>query len=343
VNHPAASVWWEWLGTIATGSPASQMDDRKLIAEKIRHLTGWTNVDRFEIHSDTTDWLRIKRGDIMRLGQCDYLVKGNMHETRFGIGEQPKYWVFSVLELETGEHKIIKTVFLEDFYVHVGIFKIHCYRSSEKEAYVLDIAKGDDRFMQGYTVMDSKENRIRVIDFIRGKTVFSYVHGIEKDHEQYFHEDLPDILRNLTDCFEAIDFLHKHGTCHGDVRNDHIIIDADTGKYRWIDFDLNQHVSDYDVWSLGNIINYAVGKGINSFQQILKGDKFSKDVKESLRPEDASAFFEYRVMNLKKLYPYIPPKLDNILNHFTIKPKAYYSNCSRLIEDYVEMLETEFP
>ncbi len=329
--------------TETAGSTANQMDDRKLIAEKIRDLTGWTSVGRFEIHRDTTDWMRIKRGDIMRLGAHDYLVKGNPHETRFGIGEQPKYWVFSVLELETGEHKIIKTVFLEDFYVHVGIFKIHCYRSCEKESYVLDIAKGDDRFMQGYTVMDSKENRIRIIDFIRGKTVFTYVHGIEKSHEQYFCEDLPDILRNLTDCFEAIDFLHKHGTCHGDVRNDHIIIDADTGKYRWIDFDLNQHVSDYDVWSLGNIINYAVGKGINSFQQILKGNKFSDEVKESLRPEDGSAFFEYRVMNLKKLYPYVPPKLDNILNHFTIDPKAYYTNCSRMIEDYVEMLETEFP
>jgi len=319
------------------------MDDRAQIAERIRELTGWASVDHFRILTDTTDWMRIERGDVMQLGGRNFLVKGNLHETRFGIGEQPKYWVFSTLDLETGGHKIIKTVFLEDFHVHVGIFKIHCYRSSEKEAYVLDIAKGDHRFMQGYTVMDDTRNRIRIIDFIRGKTLFWYVHGIEKSHERYFHEDLPGILRNLTDCLEAIDFLHKRGTCHGDIRNDHIIIDADTGKYRWIDFDLNQHVSDYDVWSLGNIISYAVGKGINSFQQILKGHQFSDKVKESLKPEDGSAFFEYRVMNLKKLYPYIPPKLDSILNHFTIKPTAYYTNCGRLIEDFGEMLETEFP
>lgn len=328
--------------TRVTGSPGNDMDDRKLIAERVAELTGWKSFSDFKILTDTTDWMRIMRGDVLKLGGRYFLVKGNQHETRFGIGEQPKYWVFNAMELETGTQKIIKTVFLEDFHVHVGVFRIHCYRSSEKEAYVLDIVKGDDRFMHGYTVMDDKENRVRVIDFIKGSTLFWFVHGIDKQHEQYYREDLPIILRNLIDSFEAVDFLHKHGTCHGDIRNDHIIIDAETGRYRWIDFDLNQHVSDYDVWSLGNIINYVVGKGINSFQQILKGDRFSSEVKESLRPEDGSAFFEYRVMNLRKLYPYISPKLSGILNHFTIKPKAYYSNCGKLIGDFKEMLETEF-
>jgi hypothetical protein len=318
------------------------MLDRQRIADRIEELTGWQTGGRFRILTDTTDWMRIVRSDVLRLGGRNYLVKGNQRETRFGIGEQPKYWVFNTVELESGEQKIVKTVFLEDFHVHVGVFRIHCYRSCEKETFVLNIAKGDDRFMQGYTVMDDKENRVRIIDFIRGRTLFWHVHDIDKAHEQYFFEDLPGILRSLVDSFEAIDFLHKHGTCHGDIRNDHIIIDADTGRYRWIDFDLNQHVADYDVWSLGNIINYAVGKGINSFQQIMKADVFSDEVKARLRPEDGSAFFEYRVMNLKKLYPYIPPKLDGILNHFTIRPRAYYTNCARLIEDYVDMLETEF-
>ncbi len=330
VYHPSVSV------------ARNDMADKHKIADRIEELTGWRNAAGFRILTDTTDWMRIVRGDVLHLGGRHYLVKGNQHETRFGIGEQPKYWVFNTLDLETGRQKIIKTVFLEDFYVHVGVFKIHCYRSSEKETFVLNVTRGDERFMQGYTVMDEKENLVRIIDFIRGDTLFKYVHGIGKDHEQYFYEDLPRILRGLTDSFEAIDFLHRRGTCHGDIRNDHIIMDADSGLYRWIDFDLNQHVSDYDVWSLGNIINYAVGKGINSFQQILKGDRFSDEVKQSLKPEDGSAFFEYRVMNLRKLYPYIPPKLDNILNHFTIKPRAYYTNCTRLLDDYMDMLETEF-
>ncbi len=317
--------------------------DRERIEARIKELTGWSNVSHFRILTDTSDWSRIQRGDIIRLGGCDFLVKGNQHETRFGIGDQPKYWVFNALNMETGEQKIIKTVFHEDFYVHIGVFKIHCYRSVEKESYVLNIVRGDDRFMQGYTEMDEKENRVRVIDFIRGKSFFNFICEIEKPHEQYYYEDLPGILHNLMGCIEAIGFLHRHGTCHGDVRNDHIIIDSETGRYRWIDFDLNQHVSDFDVWSIGNIISYAVAKGIASFQQVMHKTDFPAEVRNSLIPEDGSAFFEYRVMNLKKLYPYISDRLSNILLHFTIKPKVFYTDMNDLIDDFKEMLATDFP
>ncbi|MFN3307446.1 MAG: hypothetical protein ACK42Z_09730, partial [Candidatus Kapaibacteriota bacterium] len=45
----------------------------------------------------------------------------------------------------------------------------------------------------------------------------------------------------------------------------------------------------------------------------------------------------------KKLYPYIPIKLNNILLHFTIKPIGYYGSVREFIEDYSEMLEATFP
>lgn len=318
------------------------MNEQKRIQERIKELTGWTSVAHSKIVTDTSDWTRIQRGDVLRLGGRDFVVKGNQHETRFGIGDQPKYWVFNAVDLDTAEQKIIKTVFHEDFHVHVGVFKIHCYRSPEKEAFVLDIASGDPRFMQGYTVMDEKDNRIRIIDFIKGKTIFWHIHDIEKSHERYYYEDLSGILYKLLGSLEAIEFLHRHGTFHGDIRNDHIIIDADTGEYRWIDFDLNQHVSDYDVWSIGNIINYAVAKGIRSFQQVMRGNEFSERIKSSLTPDDASAFFEYRIMNLCKLYPYISPKLSDILRHFTARPRGYYTDLAGLIAEYRNMLATEF-
>ncbi len=318
------------------------MTERERISRRVLDLTGWARHENYRILADTSDWMDILRGDIIRLGGKDFVVKGNQHETRFGIADQPKMWVFNAVDLETGGQKIIKTVFEEDFHVHVGVFKIHCYRSPEKESYVLDITRGDNRFMQGYMVMDDRENKVRVIDFIKGDTHFNYIHAIDKPHEQYFHEDLPQLLRNLVVCFEAIDFLHQHGTCHGDIRNDHIIIDAETGDYKWIDFDLNQHVSDYDVWSLGNIVNYAVGKGITSFQQVMRSSRIADEVKESLTNADASAFFEYRIMNLEKLYPYIPPKLSRILKHFTYQPDEFYPSCRELIDDFREMLEIEF-
>ncbi len=318
------------------------MSETDQIIERVRELTGWQNYDRPQIITDTTDWMRIQRGHILRIGGRDFVIEGNRYESRFGIGDQPKYWVFAAVDLENGDKKIIKMVFLEEFHVHIGIFKIRCFRSPEKEGKVLDMVKHDKRFMQGYTAMDERGNRVRIIDFIKGDSLFAYIYTINKSHEQYFHEDLPKLLHQLVGCIEAIQFLHDRGTCHGDIRNDHIIIEAGTGLYRWIDFDLCQHVSDFDVWSIGNILNYTVGKGINSFKIVTKSDRFSDKVKQSLSADDASAFYEYRVMNLKKLYPYIPESLNNILMHFAIKPHGTYGTVRELVGDFREMLETEF-
>jgi hypothetical protein len=319
------------------------MKEIEKLTARIVELTGWKLYEPPRIITDTSNWMNIIRGDIIRIGGQDFVVKGNKHETRFGIGEQPKYWVFSVIDMESGEQKIIKTEFNEEFMAHIGIFKVRCYRSPEKEGNVLDIVKGDERFRQGYSAYDEKGNNVRVIDYIKGETFFNYIFHINKSHEQYFHEDLGRLLWKLTDSIEAIELLHKKKVCHGDIRNDHIIIESDTGRYRWIDFDLNQKVSDFDMWSIGNVISYCVGKGINSFQQVLRSKEFSQEVKESLVPTDASAFYEYRIMNLKKLYPYLPERLNDILLHFTIKPKDFYVNIGQLLEDYRRMLERDFP
>jgi hypothetical protein len=317
------------------------MENHELI-EQIKAITGWDSVDRIRRVTDATDWMRISRGDVLCLGGKHYLILGNMYETRFGISEQPKYWVFSAVEIETRIPKIVKMPFQESFDVRITGFKIHCFRSSEKEARVLELILGDQRFMQGYTVVDEGGNQVRIIDFIKGETLFNKIHNTRKTHEQYYYEDLPAILHKLTDCILAIILLHDNNVCHGDIRNDHIIIDSSNNKYRWIDFDLNQHVLDFDLWSMGNIINYAVGKGINSFSNIIKGSSFSEAVKDSLVPEDGSAFYEYRIMNLKKLYPYISDRLNDILLHFTVKPMTFYSDLKKLLRDYRKMLAKDF-
>jgi hypothetical protein len=149
-------------------------------------------------------------------------------------------------------------------------------------------------------------------------------------------------LAKLVDSIKAVKYLHDNGTCHGDIRNDHIVIESSTGSYRWIDFDLNQHVADFDVWSMGNILNYAVGKGINSFHGVMRSAKISDRIKNSLKSEDGSAFYEYRIINLKKLYPYIPQRLNDVLMHFAINPRGNYNTIDELLEDYGEMLEADF-
>ncbi len=318
--------------------------DKERLIGRIKEVVGYDiNPKRFKIVTDTTEWMDIFRGHVIKLGNKEYVVRGNMTETRFGINEQPKYWVFNAVDLETGCEKIIKTVFYEEFTAHIGVFRIKCYRSPNKEAEVLALTKGDTRFMQGFNIPDDKNNNIRIIDFIRGRTFFQYVPTIPKDHKAYFSEDLPAILWKLNDMIEAIHLVHRLGHCHGDIRNDHIIIDADSGEYKWIDFDLKQDVSDFDLWSLGNIISYAVAKGLKTFDMVLRGDEFTDKQKNSLIAADGSAFYEYRIMNLEKLYPYIPAKLSSILKHFTIKPIDYYHDISQFVDEYRDMIETEFP
>jgi hypothetical protein len=319
------------------------VNEQEKLQERVKEVTGWSQVGRMRVIKDTSDCMRIQRGHILSLGGREFVIEGNRQESRFGIGDQPKYWVFGAIDLATRKRFILKTVFHEEFTVHIGVFKIRCYRSPQKEADVLDLVRGDRRFMQGYTELDASGNPVRIIDYIRGPSIFEYIYNSQKTHEAYFYEDLPAILRRLTGCMEAIRFLHDHGTCHGDIRNDHIIIDAETGEYRWIDFDLNQHVSDFDVWSMGNILNYTVGQGINSFHTILRSDRISEHVKSSLKPEDGSAFYAYRIINLTKLFPYIPKRLNDILMHFAIKPRGSYTTMDQLLNDYREMLEADFP
>ncbi len=319
------------------------MSELEQLQRRIQELTGWQVSGPPKIVTDTSDPMRIVRGEVVRVGGRDFVIEGNRYETRFGIADQPKYWVFAAIDLETGQRKIIKTVFHEDFNVHIGVFKIHCYRSPDKEAEVLELVSGDKRFMQGYTIHDDKNNNIRVIDFIPGKTIFQYIYNIDKDHRGYFKEDLPDILYKLVGSLEAVQYLHDNEFCHGDIRNDHIIIESGTGEYRWIDFDLKQHVSDFDVWSLGNILSYAVGKGINSFKTVMREDSFSEAIKSSLNADDSSAFYEYRIINLRKLYPYIPKRLNNILMHFAIRPRGHYASVKDLLGDFRHMLDKEFP
>ena len=79
------------------------MNDVSRLVERIQEVTGWHRVKKPEIITDTSDSFRIERGNIVRLGGCDYVVRGFKYESRFGITDQPKYWILSVYDLETAE------------------------------------------------------------------------------------------------------------------------------------------------------------------------------------------------------------------------------------------------
>lgn len=314
--------------------------DPQWLAARIEELSGWKSRRAVEILTDTTEAMNIHRGHVLALGGKLYAVMGNCYETRFGISDQPKYWVLRSIDLETGEDKIIKTVFNEEFVVRIGTLRIRCYRSPQKESEVLELTRGDMRFMQGQTVFDSANNQIRLLDFIPGPSLFEHILAWKEDHEAYVFGEMQNILHRLIESIEAIATLHEHNLCHGDIRNDHIIIDRRNDRFCWIDFDLKEDFSDFDVWSIGNVIAFVVGQGIQSFHQVLRSDEFSDSVKNSLTPEDASVFFNYRLMNQRKLFPYLPRSLNDILMRFSVGTNVYYENLTEVAEDLGNALDS---
>ena len=87
------------------------MTEKELLSNKIKELTGINSrPNRLKIVTDTSDWMNIIQGDVMRLDGKDFVVRGNMREPRFGIDEQPKYWVFSAVELGTGKEKMLHCI-----------------------------------------------------------------------------------------------------------------------------------------------------------------------------------------------------------------------------------------
>ena len=292
---------------------------------------------RFKIHTDTTDFFRVEYGDVVVLGGKPYLIRHNAKEGRFGIDDEIKFWVKRAIDLESGSLKIIKLVFYETFKTRIGGIEFECFRSPKKEARILDRVAGHKNFMHGYSIEDEEGNLIRVLDYIFGKSLHAYIESLQIDHKSYFYNLLPGILSNFMECIEAIRFLHQHGEKHGDIRRDHILIDRNSGRYRWIDFDFNyrhrENIYGYDLFGLGNILVFLVGMG----------DVLLLELKQQNHPalgrlwkEDVNIVFKNRISNLKKVFPYIPESLNRVLRHFSKGANWFYENTEQLLDDLAE-------
>ena len=191
--------------------------------------------------------------------------------------------------------------------------------------------------MQGESYRDSEGNSIRLLDVVRGPNFYVYIGTLEMDHESYFNTVLPTILTKLVKLFEAIRFLHFHGFRHGDIRNDHVIIEDNTGNFVWIDFDYDyesvENPFSLDIMGIGNILLYAVGKGFHNLKQKKRGKQIYNEILSIVEPEDFSILHKWRFMNLKKLFPYIPIGLNDILAHFTLGSDVFYESVDEIIAD----------
>ncbi len=286
-----------------------------------------------KIYTDTSQFMSIDHGDVIALDGLHYLVLRNETERRFGL-EDPKYWVKRCQLLETGERKILKLVFYENFPLRIGDFVIRCHRSPEKEARILNLVRHDIRFMQGIACHDAKRNNVRVLDVIQGKRLDLEVEDLPMEHETYFHTEFPAIFEKYLGSVEAISFLHAHYEKHGDIRRDHLWVEYGTGQYRWIDFDyafdFHENPFGLDIFGLGNILLFITGKGehtISTLQQAGNIDlgMFTRD--------DFALMFANRLANLRKLFPYIPKELNNVLMHFSAGTYVFYDSVDEMLEE----------
>ena len=311
--------------------------------ELLRLIRRWVPHERVPRRvkvKDTADFFRVDYDDVVILDGIPYFVRNNEREGRFGIDDEQKFWVKRARNLLDGEVKILKWVFRERFESKIGNLVFECVRSPQKEARILELVRGRPEFMQGKTVLDSTGGQLRILDYIRGRTLGQLATEMGKDHEDFFHNFYPALLDEFIRVVEAIRFLHDNGEKHGDIRRDHIIKDDSTGKYRWIDFDFNYRHGEsrfgYDLFGLGSVLLFITGRGDITTYRLLHENPALLD---RLSEDDVNIVFRNRVNNLRKIYPYIPEKLNRVLMHFSFSAPIYYEETKELLDDMGEARE----
>jgi hypothetical protein len=311
--------------------------------ELIRMVRKWLPRDRVPKRirvKDTSDFFRVDYDDVVYLNETPYLVRNNEREGRFGLEDEQKFWVKRARNLLTGEVKILKWVFTERFDAKIGSLVYECVRSPRKEARILELVRGRPDFMQGETVLDSAGKELRILDYISGKTLGQ--HTLETgeagaDHECFFFDHFPALLDEFIGAVEAIRFLHENNEKHGDIRRDHLIKDINTGRYRWIDFDFNYRHGEsrfgFDLFGLGNVLLFIAGRGDITTYRLLQQ---RPDLLDRLTEDDVNIVFHNRVNNLRKLFPYIPEKLNRVLMHFSLNATIYYDDTREFLGDLQE-------
>jgi hypothetical protein len=311
--------------------------------ELIRMVRKWLPRDRVPKRirvKDTSDFFRVDYDDVVYLNGTPYFVRNNEREGRFGLEDEQKFWVKRARNLLTGDVKILKWVFWERFDAKIGNLVFECVRSPRKEARILELVRGRPDFMQGDTVLDSAGKELRILDYISGKTLGQ--HALETaadggDHEHFFFTHFPALLDEFIGAVEAIRFLHENNEKHGDIRRDHLIKDLRTGRYRWIDFDFNYRHGEsrfgFDLFGLGNVLLFLTGRTDITTYRL---SQQQPDLFDRLTEDDVNIVFRNRVNNLRKIFPYIPEKLNRVLMHFSLNARVYYEETRELLEDLGE-------
>ena len=89
---------------------------------------------------------------------------------------------------------------------------------------------------------------------------------------------------------------------------------------------------------MGNILNYAIGKGINTCGGYGGPDGGRGSGGAKIEEDDALLFYPYRLANLHKIYPYIPPDMNDMLLRFSAGATDFYEDFGRMADDLRKLL-----
>jgi len=297
-----------------------------------------------KVYTDTSNFTSIDYGDIIHIDGRYFLVTAYAVEGRFGVDDQPKQWVPKVHDLVSGQSLILKLVFHETFSVDIGNFTINCYRNPEKEARILEYTQGHERFMQGYSVEDDAGNLVRILDVVPGRRLDKHIYRHECSHEEYFYTYLPALLREFLACAQAIGFLHRGGFRHGDIRRDHIYVEYGTNLFRWIDFDYDFYLPErpfaLDLFELGNLLMFLIVRGDCRERDFIEHHYIDEAFLSTISAEDYSLVSKTRIVNLQKIFPYIPVELNQICMHFSQKSSVWYDTADEFCVDLEKAVAT---
>ncbi len=60
---------------------------------------------------------------------------------------------------------------------------------------------------------------------------------------------------------------------------------------------------------------------------------------QSIVPSDFALLSQNKIVNLRKIFPYIPEKLNNILLHFSVGAEVFYETADELRADLSDALQ----
>ena len=86
----------------------------------------------------------------------------------------------------------------------------------------------------------------------------------------------------------------------------------------------------YDLFGLGNVLVYLAGMGDILVQDLIEEKHRAMG---NLGKGDMNIIFHNRVVNLQKVFPYVPDSLNRILMHFSEGANWFYENTSQLLDD----------